>query len=132
MRDWWDSVFSVLRRNFKQDPKEGLAITFYKGKPLTLPGGRGKAFASHKIDIAGRGEMRIIFSPVVVDLCLDDFNSLEEAVGFEQETPINPPPTEKVSEQWFCRLDETRWREHRDSIARLVRPVDERWRKATE
>ena len=28
------------------------------------------------------------------------------------------------------RLDENGWREHRDSIARLVRFVDERWREA--
>ena len=131
MRDWWDSVFPVLARNFKCDPKAGLAITFHTGKKLTLPGGI-VANATHKIEIAGPGEVRIIFFPAVVDLCLDEFNSLEEAVGFQQQTPINAPRTEKVAEQWSCRLNESRWREHKDSIAELVRLVDDRWREAAE
>lgn len=131
MRDLWDSVLSVLARNFRRDPKAGLAITFHTGKKLTLPGGI-VANATHKIEIAGPGEVHIIFFPAVVDLCLEAFTSLEEAVGFQQQMPTNAPTTEKVAEQWFCRLNEAGWREHRDRIAELVRLIDERWREAAE
>ena len=44
----------------------------------------------------------------------------------------NVPPTKRVSKQWFCPLDEASWKEHKDSIAGLVRLVDERWREAAE
>ena len=130
MRDWWDSVLPVLARNFKQDPKAGAAITFHTGKKLTLSG--GAANATHKIEIVGPGKVRIIFFPAAVDLCLQEFEELKQAIPFECEQPTNAPTTERVSEQWFCRLDEAGWREHRESIARLVRMVDERWREAAE
>ena len=131
MRDWWGSVLPVLARNFKQDPKAGLAITFHTGRKLTLSGSI-VANATHKIEIAGPGKVRIIFFPAAVDLCLQEFEELKQAIPFECEPPSNAPPTERVSEQWFCRLDEARWHDHKGSIEGLVRMVDERWREAAE
>jgi len=131
MRDWWDSVLLVLARNFKQDPKAGLAITFHTGKKLTLAGGI-VANATHKIRIAGPGKVEILFFPAAVDLCLQEFEKLKRAIPFECEPPSNAPPTELVTEQWGCRLDEGGWTEHKERIAELVRLVDERWREAAE
>ena len=129
MRDWWSDAVSMLERESKRSYRANLAITFYKRRSRTLSTGQ-KARGSHKIEIAGPGAIRIVFYPAAVELCEDEFEDLKEVIPFAVEPPPNAPITEKVSEQYFCRLDETGWQEHKDKIAALVREVDERWRKA--
>ena len=133
MRDWWPDAVNVLEYNSRLDYSTKFAITFRPRKPRTLSTG-GQAAASHKIEIVEKeqGVIRIVFLPAAVDLCLEEFEKLKQAIPFHLEKNPHPPPTKRVSKQWFCRLDENGWREHKDSIAELVRLVDERWRKAAE
>ena len=63
---------------------------------------------------------------------MDEFEELKQVIPFDLEPPPNAPTTEQVAEQWFCRLDDGKWHEHKSSIERLVRLVDERWREAAE
>lgn len=128
MRDWWSDAVSMLERESKPSYRANSAITF-KRRSRTLSTGQ-KATGSHKIEIAEPGAIRIVFYPAAVELCQDEFEDLKEVIPFAVEPPPNAPVTENVSEQYFCRLDETAWQEHKDQIARLVRTVDERWRKA--
>ena len=131
MRDWWGDAVSILERNFRPSYRANLGITFYKQKARTLSTGVG-ARGSHKIEIAEPGVMRIVFLPAAVDLCMDEFEELKEVIPFGLEPPPNAPTTEQVAEQWFCRLEDGRWHEHKSSIETLVRLVDERWREAAE
>ena len=130
MRDWWLDAVTVLERNSKLSYRAKLGITFYKHKKRTYQ--RESAAGSHKIEIVERGVARAIFLPAAVELCLDEFERLRQVIQFDLETPSNAPVTEQVSEQWCCRLDERRWQEHRDRIAKLVRMVDERWLQFAE
>ncbi len=131
MRGWWQDAAAIVRYNSNPSYRKNSGITFYNPKKRTLPTGV-RTDGTHKIEIVGQGVIRIIFFPAAVDLCFDEFRKLEEALSFERERPPNATTTERVSEQWFCRLDEAGWRKHKDSIARLVRLVDERWREAAE
>ncbi|MDE0373249.1 MAG: endonuclease NucS [Rhodospirillales bacterium] len=131
MRDWWLDAVAMLERNSRPSYRANFGITFYKHRKRTLSTGV-RAAGSHKIEIVDRGVVRVIFLPAAVDLCLDEFEKLREAIPFDLERPPNAPSTERVSEQWSCRLDETRWRKHEDSITGLVRQVDERWREVSE
>ena len=131
MRDWWPDAVAMLERNSKPSYRANLGITFYKRRARTLSTGF-RAAGSHKIEIVEPGIARVIFFPAAVDLCLDEFEALRRIIPFDLEPLSNAPPTEQVPEQWFCRLDESGWREHRDRIAGLVRLVDERWREAAE
>ena len=131
MRDFWRDAVAALELNSRPSYKANLGITFYRRNTHTLSRGERQA-ASHKVEIADLGEIRVIFFPVAVELCLDEFQELKDEIPFDCRPPINAWPTERVSEQWFCRLDEAGWREHRDSIVELVRLLDERWREATE
>ena len=131
MRGWWPEVFAMLERNSRPSYLANSGITFYPNKRRTLSG-RVRAHGSYKIEIVPPGVARIVFFPAAVDLCLQEFEELKDTIPFDCERPSNAPVTEKVAEQWFCRLDETRWKEHQDSIAGLVRMVDERWRDAAE
>ena len=131
MRDLWRDAVAALELNSRPSYEANLGITFYRRYTRTLSTGERQA-ASHKIEIADPGELRVIFFPAAVELCLDEFQELKDEIPFECRPPINAWPTERVSEQWFCRLDEAGWRKHKDSIARLVRLVDERWREAAE
>ena len=131
MQDWWSDAIAMLDRNSRPSYMANLGITFYQNKKRALSTGV-IAHGSHKIEIVEPGVARIVFLPAAVDLCLDEFERLKQAIPFALEQPPNAPPTERVSEQWFCRLDEAGWQEHKDSIGRLVRLVDERWRAVAE
>ena len=131
MRDWWRDAVAILERDFRPSYKARFGITFYKHKARTLSTGVG-AKGSHKIEIAEPGFIRIVFLPAAVDLCIDQFEELKMVIPFDLEPPPNAPTTEHVTEQWFCRLDDGKWREHKSSIERLVRLVDERWREAAQ
>ena len=129
MRDWWRDAVTTLGRDFRSAYRANLGITFYKQKARPLSTGVG-ARGSHKIEIAKPDAIRIVFLPAAVDLCVDEFEELKQVIPFDLEPPPNAPTTERVTEQWFCRLDDGRWREHKNSIKRLVRLVDERWGQA--
>ena len=131
MRDWWGDAVAIFERDFRPSYRANLGITFYKHKARTLSTGVG-AKGSHKIEIAELGVIRIVFLPAAVDLCMDEFEELKQVIPFDLEPPPNAPTTEQVAEQWSCRLDDGRWHEHKSSIERLVRLVDERWREAAE
>ncbi len=131
MRDWWQDAIAALELNSRPSYKANLGITFYRRNARTLATGERQA-ASHKIEIADPGDIRIIFFPAAVELCLSEFQELKDAIRFDCRRPINTWPTERAPEEWFCRLDESGWREHKGSIAELVRLVDERWRAAAE
>ena len=130
MRGWWLDAVAMLERNSRVSYRANLGITFYKHRKRTLSTGV-RAGGSHKIEIAGPGVVRIIFLPAAVDLCLDEFEGLRRVVPFDLEPPPNAPSTERVPEQWSCRLDEAGWQQHKDSIAKLVGMVDDRWREQT-
>ena len=131
MRGLWQDAVGVLERNSNSRYRKESAITFYKQRKRTLSTGR-KTGALYKIEIADVGIIRIIFFPVAVDLCLDIFQELQEIIPFAWEPPPNATATERVHDQWFCRLNDNQWKEHRDSIAELVRRLDERWHDTTE
>ena len=131
MRNWWPDAVTILGYNSRLEYNAKLGITFKPRKWRTLSTGV-QAYASHKIEIVEPGVVRIVFLPAAVDLCVEEFEKLRQVIPFDLEPNPHPPPTERVSEQWFCRLDEGRWKEHRDCIAELVRMVDERWREAVE
>ena len=131
MRDWWGDAVAMLERGCRPVYRARLGITFYRHRARTLSTGV-KTKASHKIEIAAAGVIRIIFLPSAVDLCMDEFEELKREIPFDREVPPNASTTEQVAEQWFCRLDDEQWRKHNNRIERLVRLVDERWRKAAE
>ena len=118
MRPLWRDIYDVFAQRSTPQYLVNWAITFRK-----------HGLGWYKIEVMDSREIRIIFFPISVDLCLDKFESLKDIIPFDNEPLSNAPATERVSEQWFCRLDESGWREHRDRIAELVRIVDEQRRK---
>ncbi len=131
MRDWWQEAVAVL--DYKSTPsyRAKLGITFCKYGKRALSTGV-EARGSHKIEIVEPGVIRIVFFPAAVDLCVEEFERLKTAVPFDCGPPGKAPVTDHVREQWFCVLNECRWQERKDSIGRLVRLVDERWRAVAE
>ena len=85
--------------------------------------------ASHSVTIDGPGKIRITFYPGAVDLCHEPFEKLKNAIPFESEPPPNTFATRRAPNQWFCRLDEESWRNHRECLIDFVRAVEDAWRK---
>ena len=79
---------------------------------------------SHSIKVDSPGEIRIIFSPGTVDLCHELFEQLKNAIPLEPEPPRNVSATRRVRKQWFCRLDEESWRNHRKRLIDFVRAME--------
>lgn len=131
MRDLWQDAVAVIERDCRPRYRANFGITFFRRNARALSTGV-RAKGSHKIEIAKRGVIRIVFLPVAVDLCVDKFEELKHVIPFDLEPPPNAPTTERVAEQWYCQLDEGRWREHKSSIESLVRVVGERWRQSAE
>ena len=85
MRDWWPDAIAMLDRNSRRYYTANLGITFYWRPPRTLSTGK-QAWGPYKIEIAGKGVVRIVFFPAAVDLCVDEFEGLRTGDGVRSRT----------------------------------------------
>ncbi len=80
--------------------------------------------ASHFITLNEHGKVQIIFPPGTVDLCYEHFEQLKNAIPFETKPAIHVYATERVREQWFCRLDEESWQKHKQDLIEFVQVME--------
>ena len=100
----------------------------YLQRTITLPDDV-RVRGSHSVTIDEPGKIRITFYPAAVDLCLERFEKLKDAIPFEAEKPPNAPATHRAPNQWYCRLDEGSWHKGRARLIEFVRDVEDAWRK---
>ena len=100
----------------------------YLQRTTTLPD-EVRVRGSHSVTIDEPGTIRITFYPAAVDLCLEDFEQLKDAIPFEAEKPPNAPATRRAPNQWYCRLDERSWQRGRARLIDFVRAVEDAWRE---
>lgn len=99
--------------------------TFYRDS-IRLPG-VGRFNSPYSIRFRSDGKIRINFSPMSVDLCEEKFSELKDNIGFVAEKPQNYPVTPRVSSQWFCIVDEGKWREQKETLLSLGAAVYAAW-----
>ena len=106
--------------------------TFYRDA-IRLPG-VGKFNSPYSIRFMGDGKIRITFSPMAVHLCEERFNELNnnQTINFLREKPHSYPPTPRVSVQWYCVLDEEKWREHKETLLDLGSAVYAAWNEGPQ
>ena len=97
---------------------------------LRLPEHDTKFGASLSLRITRNGEMRVTFFPISVHLCEAQFRKVEQSIPFKRESPRNTPPTNAVSEQWYCILDRSEWDMHKETLFGLVSAVSAAWNEA--
>ncbi len=95
----------------------------YLQRTITLPD-NAPVRASHSVTLEEIGKIRITFYPGSVDLCHKPFENLKDAIPFESEPPRNAYATRRVREQWFCRLDEESWRNHKEHLIEFVQTME--------
>ena len=95
----------------------------YLQRTITLPD-NAPVRASHSVTLENSGKIRITFYPGSVDLCQKSFENLKNAILFESEPPRNAYATRRVREQWFCRLDEESWRNHKKHLTEFVQTME--------
>ena len=123
---WQDAVRALSVASDGYATKSG--ITFYLPK-ITLPD-NVNVYGSHSVVIDNQRRMiRVTFYPAALHLCWDEFQEENKAIPFQFEKPPNAPITSKVSEQWYCLLDEKNWVTHKESITELAADVHEAWQK---
>ena len=127
IRDLWqDAVKALSIASNGHVTKKG--ITFYLPK-ITLPDNVNVS-GSHSAVIDESGPaIRVTFYPGAVDVCLEKFEARKETIPFEFERPPNAPTTERVTEQWYCRLDETTWKMHKEELTTLAQDVHDAWQE---
>ncbi len=104
--------------------------TFRADWPLRLPEHDTKFGAPLSLRITRNGEMRVTFFPISAHLCEAQFRKVEQSIPFKRESPRNAPPTNDVSEQWYCILDRSEWNTHKETLFGLVSAVSAAWDEA--
>lgn len=123
---WKDAVAGLSVASDGYATKSG--ITFYLPK-ITLPD-NVNVYGSHSVVIDNQRRMiRITFYPAALHLCWNEFQEKNKTISFQFEKPPNAPTTSKVSEQWYCLLDENNWAIHKKSITELAADVHQAWQK---
>ena len=82
------------------------------------------------VRLTDEGKVRVIFFPVSISLCSQDFNDSKRNIGFKEEQPVRAPRTNEIDMQWFRDLDEEEWKTHKEELAKLVDAVGKAWREA--
>lgn len=98
--------------------------TLYRTQ-IRLPDG-SRFNGLYSIRFTENGRIRITFSPMAVHLCEQDFKE-SKAIEFSCEPPPNFPPTDRISEQWYCLFGEKEWEEHRETVLGLASAVRKAW-----
>ena len=116
---WQDAAKALSISSVGTATKAG--ITFYM--PKIRLSDNVNVSGSHSVVIDQRGKVRITFYPGAVDVCLEKFQEKKETIPFDTEVPPNAPATKRVSEQWYCLLDEEEWRMHKEALTALANDV---------
>ena len=121
-----------------QDAVTALSIAFERiatksGVTFSLPGitlpDNVRVYGSHSVVIDPPDGIRVTFYPGAVDVCLKKFEDQRAAIPFRCEKPPNAPTTKRVSTQWYCRLDKTTWKIHKEALTALANDVLDAWQK---
>ena len=122
----WNDAIETLKGGAVGSPTRR-GITFYRSR-ITLPK-NVRVAGSHSVAITDEptGSLKVTFYPAAVDVCWEEFNKRKEAVPFKFEKPRNAPPTERVSEQWYCILNAADWETHKEALQELVALVHREW-----
>ena len=122
---WQDAVKALGIASNGYATRSG--ITFELPR-ITLPD-EVNVYGSHSVVIDQSGKLRVTFYPAAVDVCWEQFQDKKETIPFKFEEPPNAPPTKRVSEQWYCLLDEKKWELHKEAIITLANDVHDAWQK---
>ena len=134
----WQEAIKTLRNAFDRTATKA-GITFSQ-PGITLPGispsDNVNVYATHSVVIDPPEGIRVTFFPGAVHVCWDKFQEAAGTIPFEFEKPPAAWPTERVPEQWYCRLDKTTWKKHKKVLTLLANDVfdacKERRRSASE
>ena len=125
MNDLWQDAIKTLRNAFDRTATSA-GITFSQ-PGITLPGispsGNVSVYATHSVVIDPSEGIRVTFFPGAVHVCWDKFQEATGTIPFEFEKPPNARRTERVPEQWYCRLDKTKWKKHKEVLNLLANDV---------
>ena len=103
--------------------------TFYR-RQIRLPDGK-RFNAPYSLRFMPDGKIRITFSPMSVHLCEEEFKNIQ-TMEFLREPPPNFPPTDRITEQWSCLLNEEEWHEDKDVLLGLASAVYQAWSDALQ
>ncbi len=128
---WQDVVDKLGPDRFVRDCRS-YCLTFRKPW-LSFSDATSRAYTSHSVKLA-REQIRVVFFPVAIRLCHEQFEEAAQSVVFKEETPPNAPPLGDFQKQWVCVLDRSTWNRHRGTLIALVNAVRKAWedRRATQ
>lgn len=126
---FWSDAVSTFRERFDR------AIVVEDGYNFELAylkiAGQAKGFyAPLSVRLTREAKVRIIFFPVSIHLCRQDFDGSKCAIGFEEKQERNAPITDEIDKQWYRDLEEKEWNTHKEELAKLADAVVEAWGEA--
>ena len=128
MEGIWEDAVTTL--DFGRGFASKSGVTFYMPR-LTLHDVTVSGSHSVVLDQKNR-KIRVTFFPGAVDVCWKIFDEKKTAVPFKFETPPNARQTQRVSEQWYCVLNEEEWEQYKCELAEIASRVDAAWKERVQ
>lgn len=123
--EFWEDVKESLSISSSRYPTLS-GVTFSQPK-IKFFENKWNSGSSHSI-IMENERIKIIFFPAAVHLCEREFNKKKEEILFRFEKPTNAEKTNKISDQWYCLLNQDEWILHKESLMNLTNHVNDAWR----
>ena len=92
-------------------------------------GQRSTHTTAHSVRL-DRDGVRVVFFPIAVYLCREQFDEVSHLLGFTRRAPQNTRYAGDVKEEWICPLDAASWKEKRETLLGLVTAVRDAWERA--
>lgn len=126
IRKFWEDVKESLNISSSRYPTLS-GITFLQPK-IKLPDSKWNFWSSHSIVMENDGQIRVVFFPIAVHLCGEEFLRKKGEIPFGFEKPPNAEKAGDISDQWYCLLNQEGWVSHKDSLIELINGVSDAWR----
>ncbi len=128
IRDFWEDVFGAFEDSLGTPYVRKGGFNFFFRSTLNLPNHPGGFVSPLSIRLTQKEKIRIVFFPVSVHLCRQEFDNSK--LGFEKEKPQAAPTTNEIQQQWFLELGDVEWKKHKEDLVALADAVAEAWREA--
>ena len=127
VRDFWDDVYKAFAGKGKPTFQKN-SLRFYRYDALKLPDHHRSFNNFLSILLTPEKKIRIIFFPVGVHLCRDEFERYRSRIDFQEEQ-TRAVPTNEIKKQWYLDLVVEEWNSHKEDLVKLADAVDEAWRR---
>ena len=117
----WDEVVSIFGKGCRERSFRKDGYSFFWDS-MYIPEHKGGFNNPMSVRLTNEKKIRVIFFPVSIYLCRQDFSNSKRNIGFKEGT-TQARPVNEIDNLWYRDLDEKEWNEHKEELTKLVDAV---------